>query len=135
MNTETSSTILSTLLNPTSLLHPLPISCVNLMIVQVKVKLVVIYYITFMYIVHSDTIVLALVVIKILPFLHSLVMITSVSPVIQVPASVGNQHYIQQIHYGMVKAVVLLSKLAVHLSLVYRGFTRLLSLLLLITLS
>ena len=43
MNTESSSTILSTLLNPTSLLHPLPISCVNLMIVQVKVKLVVIY--------------------------------------------------------------------------------------------
>ena len=32
-----------------------------------------------MYIVHSDTIVLALVVIKILLFLHSLVMITIVS--------------------------------------------------------
>ena len=47
MNTESSSTILSTLLNPTSLLHPLPISCVNLMIVQVKVKLVVIYNIIY----------------------------------------------------------------------------------------
>ena len=43
----------------------------------------------------TDTIVLALVVIKALPFLLSLVMITSVSPVIQVPTSTGNRHYIQ----------------------------------------
>ena len=63
--------------------------------------------------------------------------ITSVSLVIlsKYQLQLHGNHYIQQIHYGMVKAVVLLSKLVVHLSLVYHGLTRLLALLLLITLS